>query len=187
MNSLDRAAELVLRWKANRQNERQQVLTNLEATVKDCQAAQQVWQGFLDKPGAPGDQRTIISWVGAVRAKQLFDINLEAKQKVEHVCQMAGPEAGRFIMFDEDVIELAYRQLKSDETGLDAAKNAIEHLQARGNYLRGLIDRIRNTKPAAANTKSSDKKTVGKKSHTKKKEKKASGVKPAKKKAPAKK
>ncbi len=187
MNSLDRAAELVLRWKANRQNERQEVLANLEATVKDCQAALQVWQGFLDKPGASGDQRTIISWVGAVRAKQLFDINLEAKKKVEHVCQMAGPEASRFIMFDEDVIELAYRQLKADETGLDAAKNAVEHLRARDNYLSGLIDRIRSAKPATANAKSSGKKMVGKKSHTKKKAKKVSGAKPAKKKAPAKK
>lgn len=186
MNSLDQAAALVLRWKANRQNERQKVLTNLEATVKDCQAAQQVWQGFLDKPGTPGDQRTIISWIGAVRAKQLFDINLEAKQKVEHVCQMAGPEAGRFIMFDEDVIELAYRQLKPEETGLDAAKSAIEHLQARGNYLRGLIDRIRNAKPAAVSAKS-DKKAVTKKSQAKKKGKKVSVAKPAKKKAPAKK
>ena len=187
MNSLDRAAELVLRWKANRQNERQEVLTNLEATVKDCQAALKIWQDFLDKPGNPGDQRNIIGCIGPLRAKQLFDINLEAKRKVEHVCQMAGPEAGRFIMFDEDVIELAYRQLKPDETGLDAAKNAIEHLQARSNYLRGLIDRIRNTKPAAASAKSTGKKTVVKKSQVKKKGKKVSGAKPAKKKAPAKK
>ena len=182
MHSLDQAAALVLRWKATRQNERQEVLANLEGAVKDCQAAIQVWQGYLDKPGAAGDQRTIISWIGPERAKQLFDINLAAKHKVEHVCQMAGPEASRFIMFDEDVITLAYRQLKLDETGPDAARSAIEQLHARSNSLRGLIERIRNSKPASASAKS-----IVKKSSTPKKTTKASAAKRAKKKAPPKK
>ncbi|MBI3547173.1 MAG: hypothetical protein HY081_11385 [Gammaproteobacteria bacterium] len=183
MNSLDRAVELVLRWKANRQIERNAVLENLQGTIKDCQTAIQVWQGYLDKPGAAGDQRTIISWIGPERAKQLFDINLNAKQKIEHACHMAGPDAGRFIMFDENIIELAYRQLKPDETGPDAAKNAIQQLQARSNYLGGLIERIRSTKPASGSVKSATKKTAVKKINKAKK----SPKKATKKKAPAKK
>ena len=34
MNSLDRANELVLRWKANQLNERNEVLANLERTCR---------------------------------------------------------------------------------------------------------------------------------------------------------
>jgi hypothetical protein len=151
MNSLDRAIELVLRWKADRQKQRAEILARLEAVVKECQAAVQVWQGYLDKPGAAGDRWTIVSWIGPDRAKQLHEINLRAKQNVEEVCRMAGPEAGRFIALEEnvDVIEMAYRMLKPGETGVDAARAAVQKLQERIEYLKGLIERLRAGKPAA--------------------------------------
>jgi hypothetical protein len=181
MNSLDRAIELVWRWKADRQKQRADVLDRLETVVKDCQAAVQVWQGYLDKPGAPGDRWTIISWIGPVRAKQLHDINLRAKQNIEELCRMAGPQAGRFIGLEEnvDVIEMAYRMLKPGETGTDAAKSAVQKMQERMDYLRGLMQRLRAAKPAGKKT--------AKKNNAPKKTKKKSTAKPARKKPPAKK
>lgn len=188
MDSLDRAIELMMRWKADRQKQRADVLSRLEAVVKECQTAVQVWQGYLAKPGAPGDQWTIVSWVGPDRAKQLHEINLRAKQNVEEVCRMAGPQSGRFVALDDDVIEMAYRMLKPGETGADAAKTAIQRLQERMDYIRGLMQRLRGAKPASkvASTKASGKKPVTKHSAPKKTGKNATKL-SKKKAAPAKK
>jgi len=164
MDSLDRAIELVMRWKADRQKQRADVLSRLDAVVKDCQTAVQVWQGYLAKPGAPGDHWTIVSWVGPDRAKQLHEINLRAKQNLEEVCRMAGPHSGRFVTLDDDVIEMAYRMLKPGETGTDAAKTAAQRLQERMDYIRGLMQRLRTAKPASKPAaKQSAPKKVGKK------------------------
>jgi hypothetical protein len=152
MDSLDRAIELVIRWKADRQKQRADVLSRLDAVVKECQTAVQVWHGYLAKPGAQGDQWTIISWVGPDRAKQLHEINLRAKQNVEEVCRMAGPRSGRFVALDDDVIEMAYRMLKPGETGVDAAKTAVQRLQERMDYIRGLMQRLRTAKPTSKGT-----------------------------------
>ena len=180
MDSLDRAIELVMRWKADRQKQHADVLSRLDAVVKECQAAVQVWQGYLAKPGAPGDQWTIVSWVGPDRAKQLHEINLRAKQNVEEVCRMAGPRSGRFVALDDDVIEMAYRMLKPGETGVDAAKTAVQKMQERMDYIRGLMQRIRAARPSlpGAPAKASGKKPAAKHGAPKKTGKKA--TKPAK-------
>lgn len=183
MDSLDRAMELVTRWKADRQKPRTDVLARLEAVVKECQAAIQVWQGYLAKPGAPGDQWTIVSWIGPERAKQLHEINLRAKQSVEDVCRMAGPRSGRFVALDEDVIEMAYRMLTPGETGPDAANAAVRKIQERMDYVRGLMQRLRSAKPEG---KSAPARTAGKKAAPKKAGKKSTKS-AKKKKAPAKK
>jgi hypothetical protein len=182
MNSLDKAVELVLRGKADRRKDRAEIVARLEGVIKECQAAIQVWQDYLAKPGAPGDQWTIVSWIGAERAKQLLDINLRAKQMVEEACRLAGPEAGRFAHFDADPVETAYRQLRPGESGVDAAKTAVERLQARVNHLREMLERIRSAKPAAAPAKAAAKQPAGKKPAAKK-----PAAKPAKKKAAPKK
>ena len=182
MDSLDRAVELISRWKADRQKQRAEALTRLETVGKECQSAVQVWQGYLDKPGAPGDQWTIISWIGPERAKQLHDINLRAKENIEAVCRLAGPQAGRFIALEAsaNMIESAYRMLKPGESGTDAARAAVQRQQERFEYIRGLIQRIRSGKPEG--------KTAPAKKSTSGKAKKKAAAKPAKKKkAPAKK
>jgi hypothetical protein len=188
MDSLDRAIELVMRWKADRQKQRADVLSRLDAVVKECQTAAQIWQGYLAKPGAPGDQWTIVSWVGPDRAKQLHEINLRAKQNVEEVCRMAGPRSGRFVTLDDDVIEMAYRMLKPGETGADAAKSAVQRLQERMEYIRGLMQRLRTAKPISKGVPA---KASGKKPATKHGAPKKAGKKTAnsskKKAAPAKK
>ncbi|HSW52145.1 MAG TPA: hypothetical protein VLG93_02845 [Sulfuricaulis sp.] len=165
MDSLDRAIDLVARWKADRGKQRAEVLARLESVIKDCQAASKVWQDFLDKPGAPGGQWTIVSWVGPDRAKQLHEINLRAKASVEELCRLAGPAAGRFAGLDEEVIEMAYRQLKPGESGIDAAKTAVANTQKTMDYLRGLIERVRSAKAPAAGkspAKKAGKKTAAK-------------------------
>ncbi|MCR4301240.1 MAG: hypothetical protein NUV51_06480 [Sulfuricaulis sp.] len=172
MDSLDRAIDLISRWKDNRKNERAEVLERLEGVVTDCQAAVKVWQTYHDNPGKPGGRWSLVSWVGPERAKQLHEINLRAKMSVEEVCRLAGPAAGRFVVLDDEVTEMAYRMLKPDETGIEAAETAIENSQARIGYLRALIERVRSAKAPAASAgkggvKKTNRKTIAK---TKKKQ-----------------
>ncbi len=147
MYSLDKAVGLVTKWPADRKKERDEIISLLEEVIKDCRNAIQVWQGYLDAPGDPGDRWTLISWMGPERVKQLHEINLSAKEHIKRVSGIAGPEASRFIIFDEDIIEMAYRQLRPDETGPDAAKAAVQVMNGRIDYVRGLIERIRSTAP----------------------------------------
>lgn len=100
---------------------------------------------------------------------------------------MAGPRAGRFVALDDDVIEMAYRMLKPGETGVDAAKTAVQRLQERMDYIRGLMQRLRAARPSSpgAPAKAAGKSMVAKKSPAKKTGKKAAM--PAKKKTAPKK
>lgn len=148
MNGLDKAVELVLKWTAQRQKDRAEAKALLEALIQDGQDAIQVWQGFLNAPGAAGDQRAVMSWIGPTRAKQLHEINLAAKARVHALGQLAGPAVGRFIDLEPDVIEMGYGQLKPGETGMDAAKAAIKTMEDRVRQLRVQLDRLRTTATA---------------------------------------
>lgn len=180
MDSLDRAINLVSRWKADRNKQRADVVARLESVIKDCEAAGKVWQDFLDRPGAPGNERSLMSWVGPDRARQLHEINLRAKARVAEICRLAGPGAGRFAALDEDMIEMAYRQLQSGESGVNAARTAVADMQGRADYLKGLIKRAQTASTPSAGKKPAKK--AGKKTVKKK-----SGARPAKKKTAPKK
>ncbi|MEK7207320.1 MAG: hypothetical protein AAB134_05495 [Pseudomonadota bacterium] len=170
MSSLDEAVELVSRWKADRQKNRVALLVQLDGLTKECQAAIKIWQGYVNAPGAPGNEWSIMSWTGPDRAKQLHDVSLRAGDLVGAICQAAGPKVGRFVDLDESIIETAYRQLKPGESGVDAAKLAISRMQDRVNHIGGLIERVRSGKPAGKEStkKKSGKKSVGKKAVKKK-------------------
>jgi len=150
MNSLEKAVELVLRWPAKRQVQRAEIASHLEAVIKDCRAALDIWQGYLNSPGAPGDRWALVSWVGPERAKRLHEINLSAKGRLKALADTAGPEAGRFILFEEDAIEMAYGLLNEGETGPDAAKTALARMTERIAHLTELAQRLRSAKPPAA-------------------------------------
>ena len=152
MYSLDKAVELVVQWPADRKKDRDEIISLLEEVVKDCRNAIQVWQGYLNASGDPGDKWTLISWMGPERVKELHEINLSAKEHIKRVSEFAGPEASRFVIFDEDVIEMAYRQLQPDETGPDAARLAIQRMGERIDRIHTLIERIRTTKPPIKKT-----------------------------------
>lgn len=149
MNSLEKAVELVLGWPAKRRAQRAEIVNRLEAVIKDCRAALDIWQGYLNTPGAPGERWVLVSWIGPERAKRLHEINLSAKGRLKALADAAGPEAGRFILFEEDVIEMAYRLLNDGETGPDAAKVAVAHMTERIARLNELVQRLRSAKPPA--------------------------------------
>lgn len=144
MQILDQAVETIRKQGANGA----QVAATLEAIAACGDLAMRIWQGYLDSPGAPGDKYTVMSWIGAERAKNLHELSLQAHALVKDVCAAAGKQA-RFLVLDESPITLAYRGLKEGETGPQAAQALLAEQQATNKHLRALADKLRVIKPAA--------------------------------------
>ena len=124
------------------------VAAQLEAIAACGEQAARLWQGYLDNPGAAGDKYTIVSWIGAERAKQLHELSLQTHELVSAVCAAAGDQA-RFLVLDESPIVLAYRGLKEGETGPQAAQASLAQQQEHIKHLRALADQVRALKPGA--------------------------------------
>lgn len=124
------------------------VAAQLEAIAACGEQAERLWQGYLANPGVPGDKYTIMSWIGAERAKQLHELSLKAHELVSAVCAAAGDQS-RFLVLDESPVVLAYRGLKEGETGPQAAQVSIDAQQEHIKHLRALADQVRNLKPGA--------------------------------------
>jgi len=180
MYSLERAVEQVSRWPSNKDKDRSRLAGMVDELVGYCQQAKKLWQGYQASPGAPGDKFALMSWIGSARANQLHEINLKAKDTLLRLAEAAGPAAGRFANLDDDIIEMAYRQLQSGETGADAAKAAIARIDGQMAYLGKLRQQLLTAKskpapdarPAAGKKKPAAKKPPGKKKGGRKKDKK---------------
>jgi len=144
MRSLEQVVALIERWRPQQAKDREIVLSRLDGLSTSCGEAIDIWQRYLDAPGAAGDRWTILSWVGPERAKQLHEINLKAVESLQQVCAIAGPEAARFGAYEDNLIEMAYRQFKPGETGLDVARAAIERMRSQREYLNAVAARIRS-------------------------------------------
>jgi hypothetical protein len=189
MQILDQAVEAIRKQGAMGRVHGAELAATLEAIAACGDRAARLWQGYLDNPGAAGDKYTIVSWIGAERAKQLHELSLQAQVLVNDVCAAAGEQA-RFLVLDESPIALAYRGLKDGETGPQAAQSLLTAQQATNKHLRALADKLRAIKPVAAKpaakaatkpaAKKAASKAVKKKTATKKK---TSAKKPATKKA----
>jgi cell division septum initiation protein DivIVA len=167
MYSLDKAVDLVSRWPSSKQKSRPEAVSLVDALIARCQDAVKVWKEYAGSSGAPGDRFSLVSWVGAARARTLFDIHLAARRDAQRLCDLAGPAAGRLLGLDEDVIEMAYRQLGEGETGAQAAQTALDRLDKRIQYLSGLKRRL-SAAPASA-SRPAAKKAAPKKAATRKK------------------
>jgi hypothetical protein len=187
MQILDQAVEAIRKQGATGRVNGAQLATKLEAIAVCGDQAARLWQGYLDKPGAPGDKYTIVSWIGAERAKQLHELSLQTHALVKDVCAAAGDQA-RFLVLDESPIALAYRGLKESETGPQAAQALLAAQQATNKHLRALADKLRAIKSVASRPvtkavkKPAAKKAVSKTVKRKAAKKKASAKKPAAKK-----
>jgi hypothetical protein len=149
MQILDQAVEAIQKQAAKARAQGAPLAAKLEAIAVCGDQAARLWQGYLDNPGASGDRYTIVSWIGAERAKQLHELSLQAQTLVKDVCAAAGEQA-RFLVLDESPIALAYRGLKEGETGPQAAQAALAAQQATNKHLRALADKLRAIKPVAA-------------------------------------
>ena len=179
MQILDLAVEAIRKQGAKGRLSAAQLAAKLEAIAACGDQAARIWQGYLDKPGEPGDKYTIVSWVGAERAKQLYELSLQAHVLVKDVCAAAGNQA-RFLVLDESPIALAYRGLKEGESGPQAAQVLLAEQQVTNKHLRALADKLRAIKSVTAKAKKTVSKAVKKKSAPKKK---ATAKKPATRKA----
>lgn len=148
MQSLDRAVDALV--SGGTASARTAAIADLESLLEDCTAALQVWEQYLNAPGAAGDRWTIVSWVGPQRVKRLHEINLVARERIGRIAAAAGPSVSRSMTMPDDLIEMGYRQLHDGETGTDAATKAIEVMKERIQRLRNLVERLRSAPPAKA-------------------------------------
>jgi len=139
MKILEQAVQSVRNGANRNQKARGDIAKQLERLSQDCAAATTVWKDFLARPANTGDQWSIVAWIGPARAKQLFDINLVARERLRVIADLAGGDAARLLTYEEDPIELAYRQLNPGESGIDAANLAVTRLSERIQ----LFDRLR--------------------------------------------
>jgi hypothetical protein len=188
MNTLEQA---VRSKAAQNPKTRGAMATQLERLSQDCAAATNVWKDFLAKPVNQGDPWSIVAWVGPARAKQLHEINLAARARMQAIANLAGGEAARLMDYEEEPIEMAYRQLKPGETGIDAANAAVAKLTERARLfdrLRAELGKAPVKSAAPAAKKGTKKKKTAKAQVTARKPKAAKQAKAKpKKKAPAKK
>lgn len=190
MRILDQAVEAVQAQAAKGRVNGAQLALTLEAIAACGEQALRIWQGYLDNPGAPGDKYSIVSWIGAERAKQLHELSLMGHALVSTVCAAAGDQA-RFLVLEESPIVLAYHGLKEGETGPQAAQAAVALQREYIEQARAFAGQMRNIKSVATPAKAV-KKPGGKKAApqaTQKKatpKKKTATKKPAAKKAPKK-
>jgi hypothetical protein len=148
MQILDQAVEAIQKQGARARVQGAPLAAKLEAIAACGDQAARLWQGYLDNPGASGDKYTIVSWIGAERAKQLYELSLQAQTLVKDVCAATGDQA-RFLVLDESPIVLAYRGLREDETGPQAALTALTAQQTNNKHLHTLADKLRAIKPVA--------------------------------------
>jgi hypothetical protein len=184
MQILDRAVELMRAHGADGPR----VSEKLEALAALGDKAARIWKAYIDAPGAAGDKYTLISWVGAERARELYALHLDAQRLVDEICAAAG-SGSRFLVLDESPIVMAYVQLKEGETGPQAAQDRLAAQQAHCAHLRSLATAVRNVKSGTAKlkTKAAATKPAKKKSSAKKAAKKAAAKKGAAKKLATKK
>ena len=179
MQILDQAVAILRAGKGNMEGAK--VAAKFEALAVMGDQAAAIWQGYLDKPGAPGDKYALVTWAGADRSKKLYELSLEARALVNEICAATGP-AARFLVLDESPIALAYVGLKEGETGVQAAQARLATQLATNKHLRTLANQVRSAKPAAAGKKAAPAKKATKPAARKAAPKKKPAKKPAAKK-----
>ena len=150
MRSLQKAVALIEAWPPARDKERREIAALFHEMIRGCEEAVRVWEEYLKAPGPPGDRWSIVSWIGPERAKRLYEINLRLKEPMRRICAAADEKLGRLVHYEDSLIEMAYRQLQPGETGPDAARKAVQRMEARIGTLRDLARRIEAEKAPLA-------------------------------------
>ena len=191
MDCLNKTISLIEQGKMDREINRKQAITSLEALIAKCEEAIKVWQDYLKSPGAPGDKWSVLSWVGPQRAVRLHEIGLEAREQMLQACLSLGAVGGHIAGLEDGVVVTAYGQLMTGQTGPDAGKAALQKMQQDIKHLGQVIGRIKSApavrvkKPAAVAAPKAKKQTVKKVAGKKKSAPKKAGKKPAAKKPSA--
>ncbi len=144
MKGIDDVVAVVKGWSRERSADRDRIAECLGSLASNCEEAITVWQDYLGNPGSGGDHWTPISWVGAERAKRLYEIHLSSVDTLRTLLATAGPETARSRAYEDSLIEMAFRQFRTDETASDMAQAAIEHMATNRRYLSLVADRIKS-------------------------------------------
>lgn len=143
MNALEAAVDTVAR-KERDPARRKRCVDLLNGMAADCAQAAKVWGNYAGKAATvtPASPAVFINWTGPELARELFNIHLSCREKWNEFTQ------GQATLEDEMVV-LAYRKLNDGETGPDAARAAVETLNARIGLLKAGAEKLMTATPAA--------------------------------------
>ena len=162
------------------QSIRKNAIELLNGIMNDINSGIGVWNKFLQQGSANAAPGAYGGWAGFSIEQDLFDLELEARDKAKQVSN--GNSS-----LDEPIISLAYSKLAESQTPVDACNTAIDAMNDRLHQLTSLIELIKNSKPkkqgsnvSAKSSSTSIKKKSVKKQAAKKKtvKKKSTSAKP---------
>ena len=177
MHGLEKGVNTVANEETNKKV-RENAIELLNGVISDIKSGISVWKNYLKKAGESKQKGAFGGWANFQIERKLFELDLAARDKARDASRGASS-------LDDPLVELAYNKLHDDQTGADAANDAIAAMEDRVKAVKGLIKKIETTVPK----KPSVKKAAAPKAAAKKKpaKKPAAAAKAAPKKKAAKK
>lgn len=148
MGTLDIAARVAEHWTRDRRPARDELANYFNGILEGYEEAIRIWQDYIDAdPQTPitGSRWTIINWIGSERAHKLWTVNRRINDYFGRIASLTGAELPWSFPTDEVMIDIADKQLVhvEDETGVNAARGAIERIRERIAHTQALLEEIR--------------------------------------------
>lgn len=150
MGMLDTAVRAAEHWPAEKKSSRTQLIRYLDEILVCYEEAKHIWQEYIDsRPQEPvsGSRWTILNWIGAERAHRLWMINRRINDRFAWISNLTGAALPWSFPTDEVMIDAADKQLiqQGNETGVHAAKVALEHIGERVVHATELLAEIKTS------------------------------------------
>ncbi len=146
MGMLDTAVRTAEHWPADKKSSRAQLAHYLGEVLAGYAEAKRIWLDYIEsRPQAPSGSRwTILNWIGAERAHKLWMINRRINDRFAWISSLTGAALPWSFPTDEVMIDMADKQLiqPGHETGVHAAKIAVEHIDERVAHATELLAEI---------------------------------------------
>jgi hypothetical protein len=142
MEDLVAAIEEIEKWSSDRKSDRDSVVTYLNNTADDLNAAIAVWKDVIESPNTTSEgEMATMNMVGKERSRKLHEIGLDTIANKRAIFKLVGGEIEFYSGIQDSLVEDAYLQLKSGETLADRAGNAIDIMQDRISKIQDLSKR----------------------------------------------
>lgn len=149
MGTLDTAVKVAAGWPAEQRVAHEALLRHLEGVVAGYEEARTIWREYVEsRPHGPltGSRWTILNWIGPDRAHRLWSVNRRINEHIGRVSELTGADLPWSFPTDEVMIDAADKQLvhHPGESGVHAARVAIEAIDGRVAHTRALIETLRS-------------------------------------------
>jgi hypothetical protein len=143
MQDLTAAITEIEKWSNDRKGDRETVAKCLNETVGSLNEAIGVWKDVIANPpkNTEGELSTM-NMVGGEVARKLHSLGLDTIANKREIFSLVGGEVEYFSGLQDSLVEDAYPQLKTGQTIMDRASEAVDTMQKRVSELEGMAKRI---------------------------------------------